>query len=500
MKNKLLSSLLISALTSLIIGCSQQEQTNTEQKNDSAKNQTNDSITSTFPALPVPNTIMTEGYVEMVGEYAYLWGWPMVNIHNRKVTFERLPGAGYMGGIVPVAPANQIGMLTDYIVPEERVVACPNQDVVYGFAILDFSKDAVVVQVPDFGDRFWVYQICDQRTDGFASLGKMYGSKPGFYLLAGKNWDGKVPEGISKVFRCSTTYGVIIPRAFQTDDSVDKKAIQPVLQQIMIYTLDQFDGKMKTRDWTTMPKFPADRSSGSEETKWVLPDNFFDVLPAVLKEVPPVQGEEAWYAQMQSVLEAAKTNPKVMDELKSAAKEADEELIQPLFQFVHVGYPVKFNWTTQSNGAQFGLDYLTRAACAKSNIFVNKPIETKYFYQDLDSAAHRLNGNNKYTVTYSKGQIPPVKGFWSLTLYNQHHFFFPNDLKRYSLGTKNKTLKYNEDGSLTIYVQSSAPDQSKISNWLPAPKAEFSLYQRCYWPDEKVLNGEWNPPPVVKVR
>jgi hypothetical protein len=52
---------------------------------------------------------------------------------------------------------------------------------------------------------------------------------------------------------------------------------------------------------------------------------------------------------MKSVLDAAKTNPQIMDELKSAAKEADEELIQPLFQFVHVGYPARYNWTTQSN-------------------------------------------------------------------------------------------------------------------------------------------------------
>ena len=460
----------------------------------------NDSVVSGLPSLPVPNTIMPEDYVEMMGEYAYLWAWPMVNIHNRKVAFEKLPGPGYMGGIVPVAPSNQLGMLTDYIVPEERVVACPNQDVVYGFAILDFSKEAIVVQVPDFGDRFWVYQVCDQRTDGFASLGKMYGSKSGFYLLTGKDWKGKVPAGIEKVFRCPTTYGVIIPRAFQTDDAADKKAIQPVLQQILIYPLSQFDGKMKTKDWSAMPKFPADKSSGSEETKWVQPASFFDVLPDILKEVPPMRGEEAWYAQMQSVLDAAKTNPKVMEELRSAAKEADEELIQPLFKFVNVGYPAKYNWTTQSNGAQFGLDYLTRAACAKANIFVNKPNETKYFYQDRDSAAQRLNGKNKYTVTYAKGEIPPVKGFWSLTLYNQHHFFFPNELKVYSLGTKNKTLKYNADGSLTIYVQAAAPDASKMSNWLPAPREDFSLYQRCYWPEEKVLNGGWNPPAVVKVK
>ncbi len=481
-------------------GCNQPQQNNPTVTSDSVNTVVKDTMVSMPPSLPVPNTVMNEEYVETIGEYAYLWGWPMANLHNRNEVFAKLPGPGYMGGIVPVAPANQMGMLTDYIVPEERVVACPNQDVVYGFAMLDFSKDAIVVQVPDFGDRFWVYQICDQRTDGFAELGKMYGTKSGFYLLTGKDWNGKVPDGIVKVFKCPTKLGVVIPRAFQTDDSADKKAIQPALQQILIYPLSQFDGKMKTKDWTTMPKYPADKSSGSEETKWVLPDHFFDELGDILKEVPPMPGEEGWYAQMQSVLDAAQKTPKVKVWLKAAAIDADKDQIPPLFQFVNVGYPVKYNWNTQSNGAQFGLDYLTRTACAKANIFVNKPKETKYFYQDLDSAAHRLNGKNKYTVTYTKGQVPPVKGFWSLTLYNQHHFFFPNNLKRYSLGTKNKTLKYNDDGSLTLYVQSSPPDESKMSNWLPSPKEDFSLYQRCYWPDDIVLNGGWNPPPVVKVK
>jgi hypothetical protein len=493
--------LLCSSAVLFISSCNQTPGNNASSSGvDSTTNEHNYADSPALSALPVPNTIMTKEYVAAIGRYAYLWGWPMVNIHNRKVTFERLPGPGYMGGIVPVAPANQIGMLTDYIAPQERVVACPNQDVVYGFAILDFSKEAVVIQVPDFGDRFWVYQICNQRSDGFAEVGKMYDSKPGFYLLTGANWKGKVPDGIIKTFRCPTTYGVIIPRAFQSDDPADKKAIQPALQQIQIYPLSQFDGKMKSKDWSTMPKYPADKSSGEEETKWVRPENFFDVMPDILKEVPPMPGEEGWYAQMQSVLDAAAKNPKVKEWLQQSALNADKELIPPLFQFTNVGYPVKYNWTTQSNGAQFGFDYLTRTSCAKANIFVNKPVETKYFYQDLDSSGVRLHGKNKYTVTYAKGEIPPVKGFWSLTLYNKHHFFSPNSLGRYSLGTKNKNLKYNPDGSLTLYVQSTPPDESKMNNWLPAPVEDFSLYQRCYWPEERILNDGWNPPPVVKIK
>lgn len=73
-------------------------------------------------------------------------------------------------------------------------------------------------------------------------------------------------------------------------------------------------------------------------------------------------------------------------------------------------------------------DYFTRTAAVKSNIFVNLPNETKYFYQDLDEAGGRLNGAHRYTVTFAKDATPPVNGFWSLTLYNPHHFFEPNPI------------------------------------------------------------------------
>src|SRR5271170_4815671 len=139
-----------------------------------------------------------------------------------------------MGGIVPVSPPNQLCMLRDYIQPQERLVACPNQDVIYGFGILSLENEPVIIQVPDFGDRFWVYQLCDQRTDGFASLGKMYGSKPGFYLLVGPDWKGTPPAGITATFRSKTNLGVIIPRAFLDDTSADRAAIQPALSHILM--------------------------------------------------------------------------------------------------------------------------------------------------------------------------------------------------------------------------------------------------------------------------
>jgi hypothetical protein len=483
----------------LLISCTQKTSIKQNPIDDLAATDTS-AVRKGILSGPIKNTILTDEYVKHIGAIAYLWGWPMVNIHNRKVTFEKLPEPVYKGGIVPLSPPNQLCMLTDYIKPGEKDVACPNQDVVYGFGLTDFTKDALVVQVPDFGDRFWVYQICNQRTDGYAPIGKMYNTKPGFYLLTGPKWNGKVPDGITQVFKCDTDLGVVIPRVFQTDNPTDKKSIQPLLQKILMYPLSQFDGKMKTKDWTKIPVLPAPEKLGNEETKWVKPEVYFDELPAIMKEVPALPGEEAIYGQIQSVLDAAAKDPRIKNLLKQAAIEADQKLITPLFQFSNVGYPLQYNWTTQGNGAQFGLDYLTRTACAKANIFVNKPNETKYFYQDKDVAGTRLHGNDKYTVTFAKGEAPPVKGFWSLTLYNQYHFFSPNSINRFSVGTKNKDLKYNADGSLTMYVQNTPPSNDKLSNWLPSPKETFSLYIRCYWPEDKVVKDGWLPPAVLKIK
>jgi len=455
------------------------------------------SWTRAMPAGPDTRVKITEEYAKHVARDVYFWAWPLVNIYNRRLAVKDLPDF-VRAGPVPSAPLNRLAMLTDYVDPEERLAACPNQDVVYGVGSLALDASPVVIQVPDLGDRFWVYQVVDLRSDSFVQLGKMYGTRPGFYLLVGPNWRGEVPKGITKVFRASTNTGFVAPRVFQDDTPEDKRAIQGLLHQIMMYPLSEYDGTPKSKDWSSLPQAPA-QAGGEEEVRWVVPERFFDELPAVLADAPPLPGEEARYAQVQAVLAALKSNPSLKPAMISAASEADERLVKPLFQFRNYGQQLPHNWSTISNEAAFGTDYFTRTAVAKSNIFVNSPNETKYFYQDLDAGGARLNGANRYIVTFPKDQTPPVNGFWSLTLYNQNHFFEPNELKRYSVGTKNKTLQFNPDGSLTIYVQADAPPGPQRANWLPAPKGgDFSLYVRAYWPKPAVTDGSWTPPAVQR--
>ena len=104
-------------------------------------------------------------------------------------------------GPVPAAPLNRIVMLTDYVAADERIVACLNQDVVYGGGSLGLEQSPVVIQVPDFGDRFWVYQAVDLRTDGFVRSARCTAPRPASICLPGRTGKEKCRKGISR-FSC----------------------------------------------------------------------------------------------------------------------------------------------------------------------------------------------------------------------------------------------------------------------------------------------------------
>ena len=454
-----------------------------------------------MPPGPDARVKITAAYAALVARDVYFWAWPMVNVYNRRLYFSKVAQQQYTGPS-PQAPVNRFTMLTDYSSPEQRNVACANQDVVYGMGALGLDLSPVVVQVPDFGDRFWVYQIVDLRTDSFVQLGKMYNTTPGFYLLVGPDWQGEAPRGITRIFRSPTNTGLVGPRIAQNDTPEDKAAVQQPLRQVLMYPVADFDGAMKSIDWKGLPHLPAKAPTGRGETKWVFPETFFDVLPAVLADGPPLPGEEARYAQVFAVLDALERDPSLKAAMIAAATEVEQQVVTPLFQFRNYGQQLPHHWSTIANESAFGTDYFTRTAVAKSNILVNSPQETKYFYQDLDATGARLNGAHRYTVTFAKDQTPPVNGFWSLTMYNDQHFFVPNEIGRYSVGTKNTDLQLARDGSLTIYVQVDAPtDPHQRANWLPAPEdGDFSLYVRAYWPKTPVIDGSWTPPAVERRR
>ena len=74
---------------------------------------------------------ITEEYAMHIARDAYFWGWPLVNVYNKRLAAAKSTQLAYAGP-VPSAPLNRLVMLTDYVAANERIVACPNQDVAYG--------------------------------------------------------------------------------------------------------------------------------------------------------------------------------------------------------------------------------------------------------------------------------------------------------------------------------------------------------------------------------
>lgn len=158
-------------------------------------------------------------------------------------------------------------------------------------------------------------------------------------------------------------------------------------------------------------------------------------------------------------------------------------------------------WMFSIHTGQYRTDYLQRALITAIGLGANRPQDAVYPTSEVDGTGRPYSGANKYVIHFPKGQTPPTDGFWSITMYNADYFFVDNPLNKYTVSPRN-ALRYNDDGSLDIYVQNASPGKDKEANWLPAPSDKFILMMRLYWPREKapsILDGTWKPPAVMPV-
>ncbi|WP_419174526.1 DUF1214 domain-containing protein [Desulfosediminicola sp.] len=150
----------------------------------------------------------------------------------------------------------------------------------------------------------------------------------------------------------------------------------------------------------------------------------------------------------------------------------------------------------------FDTDYLLRAMANLLGPGWNRPADAVYPLSQKDGDANKYDGSRyNYVIHFEKGQLPPVDGFWTLTMYDKDLFLAPNQIDRYYLSQSDDFI-YNQDESVDFDLQAESPGKDKKANWLPAPRDTFSLCLRGYWPSDtspSILDGSWQPPPVLKV-
>jgi hypothetical protein len=223
-----------------------------------------------------------------------------------------------------------------------------------------------------------------------------------------------------------------------------------------------------------------------------------------MKDNPPAAADAPIVARMAKIglvpgkeFDQAKLHPAAAKAIAAVPKQGFEKIMG---HFKEAG-KLENGWTFSTRTGLYGTDYLQRALITAIGLGANRPEDAVYPTSTEDAAGNKYTGANSYVIHFDKGHTPPAHAFWSITMYDAQYFFVDNPLNKYTTSPRD-TLKYNPDGSLDIYIQNESPGRDRVANWLPAPKGEFVLMMRLYWPkenDPSILNGTWKPPAVKVV-
>ena len=230
---------------------------------------------------------------------------------------------------------------------------------------------------------------------------------------------------------------------------------------------------------------------------------FFEYGARLMKLQPPHITDADIVARMKNVgLEPGKDF--AYDRLSPAAKTAVDKAAVEGLKMIKAHLPeigtMENGWSVmRENAGVYGADYLQRATIAMAGLGCNKPIDAVYPLAITDSRGKTPTGDQHYVMHFDQDQLPPAEAFWSLTMYDAEGFQVANRINRFAIGDRDK-LKFNDDGSLDIYIQAESPGGDKEANWLPAPaEGILGLTMRLYAPDRSVLDGSWKPPVLSRV-
>jgi hypothetical protein len=430
-----------------------------------------------------------------IAREAYIYGYPIVDSYRIQYAyFVDKNDKSYK------APWNQIKNIPEVYTPADTAIQTPNSDTPYSFVGLDLRAEPIVISVPEIEkERYYSIQFIDAYTFNFAYVGsRATGNDAGSFLIAGPNWKGEKPAGIKEVIRSETDFDMVVFRT-QLFNPADIDNVKKIQAQYKAQPLSAFLGK------PAPPAAPAVdwiRPLTQDEEKTSL--EFFNVLNFVLGYCPTVPSEVDLMKRFARIdvgggmtFDPTKLSPEIKTAIEQGRADAYEAF---------AGQVKLMDEGKLTSGEVFGTrkflknNYLYRWL-ATIGIYGNTKQEAMYPVYRVDAEGKPLTGANRYTLHFAPGEYPPVKAFWSITMYDlPQSLLVANPINRYLINSPMlPEMKKDADGGLTIYIQNESPGKDKESNWLPAPKGPFAMYMRLYWPAQAALDGSWTAPKLNKV-
>ena len=378
--------------------------------------------------------------------------------------------------------------------PSFTVVVKPNNDTLYSSGWYDVSEEPVVLSVPDMGDRYFMFPIMDMWTEIFTSIGsRTTGQEQSDFLLVAKGWQGYVPEGLT-VIEAPTTKGWIIGRTLAEGEK-DYPEVSALQEQYLLRKLSDWQTGSEAMSGITRVACEVCSTPPPVTVANMDAATFYDRFAELLAQYPG-HAEDA--AILDDMSANGLTQVGGFDRLPFYKKwlvELGVTAAKKILQDPPLPNPVE-GWSVSIDDiGSYNQNYAKRAVIAKIGLGANEAIDATYPMTAVDVNNELFDGSKSYILHFDADEIPPVNGFWSLTMYNDDGYFIENTIDRYSIGSRNNLI-FNQDGSLDILIQHKAPADNS-ANWLPAPAEGFNVAMRLYWPKDSVLNGDWYPPAIT---
>ena len=433
-------------------------------------------------------------------EEAYIFGYALVTMEmTRRVMTNVAAPEGTR------APMGQFVRMKSYPDAKFRDVTAPNADTLYTTVWIDVSKEPWVLSLPDMKDRYYLFPMLDGWTDVFQVPGKRTtGTGAQKYAITGPGWSGTLPAGV-KQYKSPTALVWILGRIYCTGTPDDYDAVHAAQSQITVVPLSSYGKEYTPPAGEVDPKLDM-KTAVREQVNKLDGVAYFKLLAELMKTNPPNAADAPMLPKLAKLgivpgkdFDPSKLDPAIVKGIDAAPAPAQEKILSWLKEGIVVG-DMKFHdgWAYTTKAGTYGTSYRQRALVTAIGLGANRPQDAIYPVSEGPSMFSKYDGKKRYVLHFEKGKLPPVKGFWSLTMYDKDYFFVDNPLNRYTLSARND-LKPNADGSVDLYLQNESPGKEKESNWLPAPADKFILMMRLYWPSEKppsIIDGSWTPPRV----
>lgn len=450
-----------------------------------------------FPPLSsAQETSATPAEARAIAKEAYIYGFPMAdNYRILHSFFVDKSSKEYKGAW------NQIHNEANVFTAADRSIQTPNSDTPYSHIGADLRAEPLVISLPNIEKgRYFSFQFIDLYTHNYAFVSsRTTGNEAGNYLVAGPNWKGEKPDGIKAVIRCETELGYILVRT-QLFNPADIENVRKVQASYKVQPLSAFLGQPVKP--TPAINFLKPLTAEQQRTNL----DIFQILNFCLSFCPTHPSEKELMAKFARIgIGAGKSfdATKLTPEMKQAFQEGMADGLQAFADFKRTEVDTRKRGSADVFGTREYLknNYLYRMAGAILGIYGQSKEEALYPVYAVASDGAPLNGSqHRYMLRFAPGEFPPVKAFWSLTLYElPGSFLYANSLNRYLINSPMlANLKKDADGGLTLYVQNESPGKDLESNWLPAPKGPFMCIMRLYAPQENAFNGKWTAPPLRK--